>query len=391
MTILTANDIIISSINKTKNMQKTTKNITNSLFKLRTLVLLVGAVSIVGTSVVAHADKFDAQIRALSDQNSSSQSQVSNLQSQASSYQDAISKLQAQIDSIQASLAANQTKQADLQAQIEAAKVKIAQQKAYLGEDIKAMYVDGGLSTIEQLASSNNLSDYIDKEEYRTTVQNKVDSIIKEIAVLQVKMQQQKQEVEVLIASEKQQNDQLGSSQSEQQGLLSYNEGQQAAFNTQISANNGKIADLRRQQIAANAQFIGAPGSGYACGGGYPGRWCNIAQDSVLDSWGMFNRECVSYTAFRVAASGRVMPNWGGRGNANQWDDDAEAAGIPVDGNPQAGDVAIKNSQPYGHAMYVEHLNSNGTIHISQYNAGYDGLYSEKDISPGGLLFIHFP
>jgi surface antigen len=104
----------------------------------------------------------------------------------------------------------------------------------------------------------------------------------------------------------------------------------------------------------------------------------------------MYNRECVSYTAFRVAASGRYMPFWGGVGNANQWDDNARAIGIPVDSNPRAGDVAIKNSMPYGHAMYVESVNGNGTINISQYNAALDGRYSTNTISPSGLVFIHF-
>jgi surface antigen len=85
------------------------------------------------------------------------------------------------------------------------------------------------------------------------------------------------------------------------------------------------------------------------------------------------------------------MPYWGGIGNANQWDDNARRAGIPVDTNPQAGDVAIKNSQPYGHAMYVESVNGDGTINISQYNANLNGQFSRAyNVNPAGLVFIHF-
>ena len=104
----------------------------------------------------------------------------------------------------------------------------------------------------------------------------------------------------------------------------------------------------------------------------------------------MYNRECVSYTAFRVAASGRYMPYWGGHGNANQWPDSARAAGIPVDGNPQVGDVAISMAGPYGHAMYVEAVGG-GKVRVSQYNYGSPaGTYSEMTISAAGLYFIHF-
>jgi surface antigen/peptidoglycan hydrolase CwlO-like protein len=369
------------------------KLVKTTIFKLRTLALLLAAVGVVGGATLVHADSFDQQIQALNDQNNNSKSLVNGLVSEASNYQDAINQLQQQINVLQAALSSNQTKQADLQQQISDNEAKIAQEKQYLGDDIKAMYVEGQMSSIEQLATSKNLSDYVDKEEYRTSVQDKIDSMIKDIADLQAKLQQQKQELDVVVNSEKQQNDQLSAAQSQQQQMLSYNESQQSAYNSQIAGNNSKIAQLRQQQLLANARFTGgAAGTGYACGGGYPARWCEIAQDSVIDSWGMYNRECVSYTAFRVAASGRYMPYWGGAGNANQWPGDARAAGIPVDGNPQAGDVAISMNGYYGHAMYVESVNGDGSINISQYNASLNGLYSTRSgVSPAGLYFIHFP
>jgi surface antigen/peptidoglycan hydrolase CwlO-like protein len=369
-----------------------TPTVKQRLLQVRSILAAVALVLLIGGSAAVHADQFDEQINALNQQNSQARGILSDLTAQAGSYQDAINALQAQIDGLQASLNTNLAKQAELQQQIDDAKAKIEQERTYLGDDLKAMYVDGQLSTIEELATSKSLSDYVDKEEYRTAVQNKIDAKIKEINALQAQLKKQKDEMDVLISTQQQQSQQLNATQIQQQQMLAYNEGQQAAFNQQISANSGKIADLRRQQIAANARFAGgAPGSGPACGGGYPARWCEIAQDSVIDSWGMYNRECVSYTAFKVAASGRSMPYWGGVGNANQWDDNARAAGIPTDTNPRPGDVAISNSGFYGHAMYVESVNGDGTINISQYNANLDGRYSERyNLNPVGLVFIHF-
>lgn len=359
--------------------------------RLRLIGLTLALVGLISGAAIVHADKFDEQINALNDQNNSAQGVLNGLQSQADSYQGAINQLQAQINAVQAALYAGIAQQDSLQTQIADAQTKIDQKRKYLGEDIKAMYVDGQLSTIEQLATSKNLSDYVDKEEYRTSVQNKIDATIKEIAAQQVALKKQKAELDVLVESQRQQNAQLASARAEQANLLSYNEGQQAGYNNQISANSSKISALKQAQIAANARFIGgSAGSGPACGGGYPGKWCEIAQDSVIDNWGMYNRECVSYTAFRVAASGRNMPYWGGIGNANQWDDNADRYGIPNDGNPRAGDVAISNRGFYGHAMYVESVNGNGTINISQYNASLNGRYSTNTISPDGLVFIHF-
>lgn len=361
--------------------------------RLRLLGLTLALAGLISGAAVVHADQYDEQINALNQQNSSAQGVLNGLQAQAGSYQEAINQLQTQINAVQAALNAGIAQQNSLIAQIADAQAKIDQKRKYLGEDIKAMYIDGQLSTIEEIATSKNLSDYVDKEEYRTSVQNKIDSTIKEIAVQQATLKKQKAELDILVESQKQQNAQLASARGQQAELLSYNESQQAGYNNQIASNSSKISELRQAQIRANARFIGAAGNGPACGGGYPARWCEIPQDSVIDSWGMYNRECVSYTAFKVAASGRHMPYWGGIGNANQWDDNARNAGMRVDndpGNGNDGTVAVSNSGFYGHVMWVESVNSNGTINISQYNASLNGRYSTNTISPGGLVFIHF-
>ncbi|HVX57749.1 MAG TPA: CHAP domain-containing protein [Candidatus Saccharimonadales bacterium] len=353
-------------------------------------------VALVGGAALAHADKYDDQINALNADSAAKAGVVNGLESQAGNYQAAISQYQTQINGIQAQIDANQSKQASLQQQITDDQNQITQEKQYLGEDIRTMYMDGNLSTIEELATSKNLSDYVDKEEYRTAVQNKIDATIKQIAALQAELQKQKTQLDQLLQTEKAQNAQLASAQSQQQQLLSYNQDQQSAYNAAISANSSKVASLRQQQLAANARFIssssaGAPGTGPTCGGGYPAVWCNAPQDSIIDSWGMYNRECVSYTAFKVAASGRYMPYWGGRGNANQWPSDARAAGIPMDygGGARPGDVAISTAGAFGHAMYVESVSGN-SVFVSQYNAALDGRYSTATVSQSGLYFIHF-
>jgi surface antigen len=367
-----------------------------SLRKSRPALLIMLSAIVIGAGLLTpyvRADQFDDQINALNGQNAVAQSSLDTLLSQASSYQDAINQLQSQINAVQAAIAANQAQQADLQAQIIQQQQEIDKQKAILGNDIKTSYVSGQLTPVEALATSSNLSDYIDKQEAYALVQDTIQKTMAQIQTLQHSLQVKKAEVDQLLADENAQNDQLGASQAKQNELLAYNQGQQDTFNSQISANSSKIADLRRQQILANSRFsAGAVGSGPTCGGGYPARWCEVAQDSVFDSWGMYNRECVSYTAFKVAASGRYMPafGWASRGNANQWPAAATDAGIPEDGNPRAGDVAISMRGFYGHAMYVDSVNSDGSINISQYNVNLDGRYSTNTVNPSGLIFIHF-
>lgn len=350
-------------------------------------VLMAGLLSPV---VIVSADSFQDQIDQLSDQNAQTQGSLNSLITQAQSYQDAINTLQQQIDAVQAAIAANQAKQADLQNQITAAQTKLDQQKAALGQDLKAMYVSGTMTTVEMLATSKSLSDYIDAQTYSTAVQNKIQATLAEITELQNQLKQQKATVEQLLAEQQQQQSQLDSAQAQQQNLLAMNQDQQNTFNQQIQDNNSKIASLRAQQLAANRALGGQVVAGDPGHGGYPARWDSpTPQDSLIDSWGMFNRECVSYTAWKVYQTYGYMPYWGGSGNANQWPGDARAAGIPTGSTPRVGSVAISTSGSFGHAMWVEAV-SGSMIYVSQYNYDLAGHYSEMWVNGSSFTYLYF-
>jgi len=350
-----------------------------------------------------------AQVQAAQQQKSQNQATLNQLELQAGSYQAVVDALANQIGALQQQIATNQAEQASVQQQIIADQQDIDQKKASLADDIKTMYIDGSMSTIEELATSSNLSDYVDKEQYRTDVQNQLNGKIQAITALQVALQQKKTQVDQLLTSETAQNDQLASDQSQQAQLLSYNESQQGQYNQQIAANQTQITQLQARIAQLNTPAGSTIISGATCGGGYPQStpnpygdfWgCDHPQDNTVDNWGMDNRECVSYTAFRVHEeylAGQIahdMPNWGGVGDAYQWIDDARNAGIPVDQNPQAGDIAIRPASgvagDVGHAMYVESVSGNGNIIVSQYNADFHGTYSEVSRSSAGLYFLHF-
>lgn len=361
---------------------------------LSALLVFVASFS---TYQLVFADRFDDQINQLKAANSQSQGQAQALQVQADTIQGVINGLQAQIDVLQKQIEDNTAKMESLKVQIAQAEAELAKERDLLGQNIKAMYLEGDISTLEMLASSKDLSDFVDKQQYRSSVKDKIKDTLDKITALKLQLNAQKEEVEKLLKDQEGMQATIAAQKAQQDALLSFTQAQKDQYLQQIKSNNSQIAQLRAQQAAENARlFSGAKVVlGSACdsshGDTYPSPWCSSGQDSMIDSWGMYNRECVSYTAWKVAESGRHMPYWGGVGNANQWDDNARAAGIPVDGNPRAGDVAIKNSMPYGHAMYVEGVNADGTINISQYNANLNGQFSRAyNVSPYGLVFIHF-
>jgi len=357
--------------------------------------------TVVGTASgvpIAKAATLQQQIDALSAENAKKQQQNQVLKVEAADLQETINGLQVQINSMQAQIDANNAKSVELEKQIVEAQAELDRQRELLGENIKAMYLEGDISTIEMLATSKTLSDYFDKQQYRDVVKSKIKSTLEKVTALKAQLKQQQEELVRLIAEQKTLQSQLQAQKSEQDRLLNLNESQRSALNSEIKANFSRISDLKRQQILENSRFFtsGVP-AGSSRGGGYPDIWASRPLDAMLDSWGMYTRECVSYGAWRVHSSGRNMPGWGwqGRGNANMWDDNARAMGIPVDRNPRAGDIAVSNAGTYGHVMYVE-AESDGAIYVSDYNLAWDGLYREYWISAASvdarnLVFIHFP
>ncbi|GAC1392980.1 MAG: hypothetical protein NVSMB46_09920 [Candidatus Saccharimonadales bacterium] len=369
------------------------------------------------TSPFAKADQFDNQISQLKTLNDQNQSNVNQLQSLAISYNDAISKLQQQINSIQAAVLLSQQKSVDVQNQIVAAQAELDKERTVLGESIKTMYLEGQISTLEMLASSKNLSEFMDKQTYRSSVESKIKSTLEKITALKAQLKIQEQQLQDLIKAQQAQQQQVVVAQAQQAQLLAYTEAQKDQYNQQINANKSKIADLQNQQIAENARLAALSRAlQYSrSGGSYP--WSNAVclngdhsdaacspsnvGESLAYNWGYlpYNqwdensfqyRNCTSYVAYKIRQATGISV--AGYGNAKQW---VYNTSYHVDHSPSNNDIeaAVFTSGYYGHVMYVQSVNSDGSVNVSQYNFGGRGEYSTMTINPitTNAYFIHIP
>ena len=339
----------------------------------------------------ALADTLDDKITTLRAQVAQQQTDAANLHTEANNASTRVAQLRAQSAALQSQINLSQAKYAKITATIAENEAKLSNQKVVLSANIKSMYLGGSVSPLQMLASSHNLSDFLDQQQYQDKIKTKIQEAMSEVQTLQTQLTVDQAKVSQILSDQKGQQLQLSAMVAEANQLAALAAQNAASADTQVRAGNSEISNLKAQQAAIIAARFSTshPSGGAACGGNYPGWLCNVGQDSVADPWGMYNRECVSYTAFKVAASGRTMPYWGGAGNANQWPGNARAAGIPMDGNPRVGDVAILMAGQYGHAMYVEAVNG-GNIFVSQYNYSNNGTYSTMTIPASGLYFIHF-
>jgi surface antigen len=374
-----------------------TASLKKTSLALLAIVVLAGVPFFRSPPTAVFADPYDQRIAELNSSIEGNQSKIAELKAQGDTLANKLEQTRLEVANLQAKIDANEAKNAQLKEKIAEAEAKLAENKKILAGSIKKLYIEGDISSLEILASSKSLSDYVDKQEYRDRVKNKIASLTSEVQELKTEMEKQQVEVSNLLRDQVGMRVDLDAKVAQQDKLLNDTRGQEEAYQNQVQADNNEVSRLRQEQAEANSSRLTprnggisyVPSSGIN-NGGYPTLWANAAQDSLVDSWGMYNRECVSYTAFKVWQSGRYMPYWGGRGNANRWPTNARNAGIPVDGDPRVGDVAISMSGYYGHAMYVEKVNSDGSIRVSQYNYGIRGEYSEMTIGSSGLYFIHF-
>lgn len=120
----------------------------------------------------------------------------------------------------------------------------------------------------------------------------------------------------------------------------------------------------------------------------YPSIWRDQAKDSMTDSWDNLNKECTSYVSWKVFETYHYSTrDWGA---AYQWVFQAYAHGIVVDNTPAIHAVLVDPSFHPGHVMWIEKLNTDNTVHVSEYNGDGTGHYSERDIDVSGMQIIHF-
>lgn len=375
---------------------RSTTPISDSLASRAALVAV--AVLVAGSGVFAlgshvFARDYEAEIKAKEQEASKYNSEASRLGEMADNLQSELDKINSQITTIQGQIVDSQKKIDNLNAQIKNNEILIKQRRKAMGQVLADMHVDDQISPLEMLASSNSIGDYIDKQEQRSSLRTSLNGKIKEIKALQKKLEENKKLVENTLRDQEAQRNVLSSKQSEKVKLVADTKNDQNAYSALAQKRNSEVAKLREEQAAANRRALGSgvsiPG-GIPGGGGYPGVWANAPLDAYVDPWGLYTRECVSYVAWKIHSTGRYVPHFGGAGNANQWPSTAARHGIPSGSTPKAGAAAVMSVGTYGHVMYVESVNGDGTITVSDYNFAWDGLYRYYTRSASGLTYVYF-
>lgn len=355
----------------------------------------MAAVAPVQVAQIARADQYDDRIRAIQAEIDQYQAKAGQLKDRADSLQKEVSAITAQKNVIQGQINLKQAEHDRLVVRIQENEQKISDSQDALGSTIANIYVDDKISPLEMLASSNSISDYVDKQEFRATVRDQLTETIAKIRELKRQLESQKKEIERVLAEQQFARNALAAKETEHQSLLNQTRGQEAAYQ-QLTASREqqKLQAQQAQQAAIRAAERRAGGNVNVLAsdpnkGGYP--WeagCTVDANAVShggadgrggDPLGYGCRQCVSYTAYKVGAylggRDRDYPRYWG--NANQWPGSARAAGFKTSAIPRVNSVGVMMEGDYGHVVWVEAVNDvnnngvadrNDTVDISQYN-----------------------
>ncbi|AWI43901.1 CHAP domain-containing protein [Staphylococcus nepalensis] len=87
--------------------------------------------------------------------------------------------------------------------------------------------------------------------------------------------------------------------------------------------------------------------------------------------------QCTYYVFDKVG--GKIGSTWG---NANNWASAAAASGYTVNNSPSQGSILQSSTGAMGHVAYVENVNSDGSIQVSEMNYGQGpGVVTSRTIS----------
>ncbi len=365
-----------------------TKNISRTFLLICAFTLIsTGSISLFNLNTpTAKADRCitEACKRAAAAEQAAMQ-KATNATAAANTLAGEVKRIDDQIAMYEASIKAQAALAEDFKIKIKKNQHRLARERAALARVLSDAHFEGQPEAIIILAKSNSISDYVEEQSRADTVKEQVSRSAQIVKKTKEELEEQKKEVDRAIANQKLQRDAANNERSKREKLIN-------DYRDKADQYTSDAAKARAARIANTTRDIQAhSGGGKIVAGGintypYAGR---CPRDNLLFSngWG-YGCQCVSYTGWKVYERwGVSISYWG---DAKNWARKARFLGYRVDYTPSVHTVAVNEYGTYGHVMWVEKVNGNGTIDISEYNYVQGDFSYRTNVPTSGLQFIYF-
>ena len=290
--------------------------------------------------------------------------------STANAYQRKVDEISASINEKQAEIASSERQILELKEQITQREKEIKKTQAALAELLVDMHFESDAEPIKILAGANSISDLAEKAAREEVAKEEINAQANKIKKLKQGLEDDKAEIESQLAAQQMARKEMEKARAEQADLV-------AKYENDVDAYEAVAAAARAEKQSAEAAWQEAHqstlgGLAYYSGDNtYP--WqadCPGKQDWYTTSIsgyaiGGYVCECVSYVGWKAYEAYGLHLGWG---NAYSWDDVGWALGYRVDHSPEAGTIGQVDGGAYGHVFWVESVNGDGSVNVTEYN-----------------------
>ncbi len=329
--------------------------------------------------------------RAAADAAAAAERNAANAASNAETLEGEVARLNAEIASLEADIVKNQAIADDLSTQIAENEAKLELQQTALAKLLVNLHFEEEPDAIILLAGSNSLGDLAERQSRQTNAKSQIAASTEVIRDLKASLESQKASVDALISSAEASRVEITNKRNRQSSLIIKYQNDSAAYERDALV----ARETMQQEIAAEiARYnsSGVVGEGF---NSYP-----YADRCPRDNVGYivvggYVCQCTSYAGWKVQEFwGIYISAWG---DAKNWGNTATRLGYVVDNNPAPHSVAYSTSGLYGHVMWVESINANGTINLTEYNnsssskSHLPGDFGARyNVNPDAYRYIHF-
>ena len=315
-----------------------------------------------------------------------------------------VERLQQEIAMYEARIKTNEAEAEELKQKVEETTKKLKLQQQALANMLVNLHFEEGGDAIMILAGSSSISDFAERQTRADTAKNQVTLSAQTVKSIKQDLEKQKTEVERVIADQQIQRKAVEDKKTEQQELILKYRDNAAAFALEAASSREEKIKLINQEYNDHLSRMlergfGTIANGYNSYEAFVGNYgFSCPRDNVrgiLDSY--YTCQCTSYAAYKAVEYWGPRIRVTGWGNAYSWAAAARSLGYRVDRTPSAHSIAQTAAGTWGHVMWVESVNANGTMNVSEYNNPYSsrsGKWGDfgyrVGVSPADYYFIHF-
>lgn len=291
----------------------------------------------------------------------------------ASAYEREVTYKNHEIAQKTAEIASTRTQIDKLIKEINEKEAKLTSQQTTLAKLLISHHFDKNSDPVLIFAGSNTISELAEREARETTINTQIaaanEDIIKIKSELEKKRQQEEDNLSALELAERE----LEATKRELEALVEKYENDAATYEKEAEKAREAMKEAERAEQEAHPELYRV-GSYYGAFDSYEWQnYCPEYQDyfsTYIDGYsvGGYVCECVSYVGWKAYEQYGLYLSWG---NANTWDDYGRASYV-VDNIPSPNSIGqFDGASYYGHVWWVESVNDDGSINVTEYNNAY--------------------